>query len=208
MSRHAAVALKKSYRPHIPLLVKFVSAGCTGVLLGIFVTLAVVEHGKGFGAVEAGPWTAWPRSPSADIDPYSRAILAYSGQTPLSESDAVTFVARTDSSGEEFDPACDYVLTGKIPSARYWTLALVSPAGAPIANPADRQAFSSSELLRTSGGKFEIIISRHARPGNWLPLGDASKFILVLRLYDSGLSASPSTLEAADMPRLVRGRCG
>jgi hypothetical protein len=207
MSSDTAVALERSYRPFVPILIKYLSAVCFGILLGLSITFVVVERGKGFGAIEAGPWTGWPRAGTSDIDPYTRAILTYSGEMPLSESDAITFVANGDSNGAGFDPSCDYVMKGEIPSARYWTLALLSPVGAPIANQAGRQGFTSSEVLRTSEGKFEITISRHARPGNWLPLGDASKFILVLRLYDSELSAAVGAIVAANMPVLVRGHC-
>ncbi|MGH6813108.1 MAG: DUF1214 domain-containing protein [Methylocella sp.] len=207
MSLGTAIAMKGGHQAHGTILGKFLSAGCIGVLLGLFVTIAVVERGKGFGAIAAGPWTGWPRNGASDTDPYTRAILAYSGEMSLSESEGMSFVAHGDSNGAEFDPACDYAVKGETPSARYWTLTLLSPAGAPIANTAGRQGFTSSEVLRASDGQFEITLSRHARPGNWLPIGDTSKFILVLRLYDSELGAPAAALDAAHMPELVKGRC-
>jgi hypothetical protein len=199
--------MKSSFWANATILALFLAAGCIGVLVGIGATFVEIEHGKGFAAIEAGPWIGWPRSEASDIDPYSRAILAYSGKISLTESEAMSFVADSDSDGAEFDPACDYVLKGEIPPARYWTLTLLSPTGALIANPADHHGFTSSELLRASDGQFEITLSRHARPGNWLPLGRASKFILVLRLYDSELNAPAAALDAAHMPMLVKGRC-
>jgi hypothetical protein len=207
MSLSTAIIVKRSHKAHGMIFVKFLSAGCLGVLLGLFVTLVEIEQGKGFAAIEAGPWTGWPRSEASEIDPYTRAILAYSGKISLSESEAMSFVAHGDSNGAEFNPACDYVLKGEIPPARFWTLTVLSPAGALIANTADRQGFTSSELLRASNGQFEITLSRHARPGNWLSLGPASKFILVLRFYDSELSAPAAALDAAHMPVLVKSRC-
>ncbi|MGO9234186.1 MAG: DUF1214 domain-containing protein [Methylocella sp.] len=207
MSLSTAIVMKRPFRAHGSILGKFLVAGCLGVLLGLFVTIVEIEHGKGFVAIEAGPWTGWPRSEASVIDPFSRAILVYSGKIALSESEAMSFVAHSDSDGAEFDSACDYVVKGEIPPARYWTLTLLSPAGALIANPAERQGFTSSELLRTSDGQFEIALSRHARPGNWLPLDRASKFILVLRFYDSELSAPATALDAAHMPVIVKGRC-
>jgi hypothetical protein len=207
MSLETAIAMKRGYQPRGTILGKFLSAGCIGVLLGLFVTFVVLERAKGFGAIAAGPWTGWPRNGTSDTDPYTRAILAYSGEVSLSESEGMSFVAHGDSNGAEFDPACDYTLKGEIPSARYWTLTLLSPAGAPIANTAGRPGFTSSEVLRASDGQFEITLSRHARPGNWLPIGATSKFILVLRLYDSELGAPAAALDAASMPGLVKSRC-
>jgi hypothetical protein len=207
MSLATAIAKRRAYQAHATILGKFLSAGCIGVLLGLFVTFVVVEHGKGFGAIAAGPWTGWPRNGTSDTDPYTRAILAYSGEMSLAESEGMSFVAHGDSNGAEFDPACDYELRGEIPSARYWTLTLLSPAGAPVANSAGRPGFTSSEVLRASDGQFQITLSRHARPGNWLPIGETSKFILVLRLYDSELGAPAGALDTASMPGLVKSRC-
>jgi len=207
MSLATAIAIKRGSQARATILGEFLSAGCIGVLLGLFVTFVVVEHGRGFGAIAAGPWTGWPRNGTSDTDPYTRAILAYSGEMSLSESEGMSFVAHGDSKGAELDPACDYVLKGEIPSARYWTLTLLSPAGAPIANPAGRPSFTSSEVLRAGDGQFEITLSRHARPGNWLPIGDTSKFILVLRLYDSELGSPAAALDSASMPGLVKSRC-
>ncbi|MGQ0445008.1 MAG: DUF1214 domain-containing protein [Beijerinckiaceae bacterium] len=207
MSLKTAIAMKGRSQAQGTILSKFLSAGCIGIFLGLFVTFVVVERGKGFGAIVAGPWTSWPRNDTSETDPYTRAILAYSGEMSLIESEGMSFVARGDSNGAEFGPACDYVLKGEIPSARYWTLTLLSPAGAPIANAAGRQGFTSSEVLRASNGQFEITLSRHARPGNWLPIGGTAKFILVLRLYDSEPGAAATTLDAAHLPGLVRSRC-
>jgi hypothetical protein len=207
VSLGTVIAMKGGDHPRAMILGRFLSAGCIGVLLGLFVTFVVVERGKGFGAITAGPWTGWPRNGTSDTDPYTRAILAYSGEMSLSESEGMSFVAHGDGNGAEFDAACDYVLKGEIPSARYWTLTLLSPAGAPVANIADRQGFTSSEVLRASDGQFEITLSRHARPGNWLPIGGPSKFILVLRLYDSELGAPATALDAARMPGLLKSRC-
>lgn len=207
MSLGTAMALKRSFWASAMMLGLFLSAVFLGVLLGLFITFVEIEHGNGFAAIEAGPWTGWPRSEASELDPYSRAILTYSGKISLSESEAMSFVAHGDSSGATFDSDCDYVVKGEIPPARFWTLTLLSPAGALIANAADRQGFTSSELLRSDDGHFEITLSRHARPGNWLPLGRTSKFILVLRFYDSDLGAPAAALDAAHMPAIVRGHC-
>jgi hypothetical protein len=207
MSLGAAVAVKRAQWARGQIWGKFLSAGALGVLLGVFVTLAEIERGNGFAAIEAGPWTGWPRAEASEIDPYTRAILSYSGEIALSESEAMSFIAYGDSNGAQFDSACDYVVKGDIPPARFWTLTLLSPEGDLIANTANRHGFTSSELLRTGSGQFEIALSRHARPGNWLPLPRTSKFILVLRFYDSELSAPAAALDAAHMPAIVKGRC-
>jgi hypothetical protein len=208
MSFGAGVAIKKAQWAHGRIWGKFLSAAALGILLGIFVTLIEIQRGNGFAAIEAGPWTGWPRTEASEIDPYTRAILAYSGEIALSESEAISFVAYGDSDGAQFDSACDYIVRGDIPPARFWTLTLLSPEGDLIANKAERQGFTSSELLRSNNGQFAVALSRNARPGNWLPLPLTSKFILVLRFYDSELSAPAAALDAAHMPAIIKGRCG
>ena len=69
-----------------PDLGKFLSAGALGILLGIIRDLRRDPAAEtAFSAIEAGPWTGWPRSEASEIDPYTRAILAYSGKIALSE---------------------------------------------------------------------------------------------------------------------------
>lgn len=203
-----AAARQWSDRRYVSLPIKYLSACCFGSLLGLLATFIIVEQGKGFGAIVAGPWIGWPRdNGTSDLDPYTKAILAYSGKMALSQSDALSFIAYGDSTGAPFDPDCDYVMSGEVPAARYWSLALLSPSGAPLAKGPGRAGFTSSEILRRSDGKFEIIISRHARPGNWLPLGEATRYVLVLYLYDSELSVAAGALRAANMPNITRGGC-
>ena len=90
MSLGTAIAMKRGDQAHGTILGKFLSAGCIGVLLGLFVTFVVVERGNGFAAIAAGPWTGWPRNGTSDTDPYTRAILAYSGEMSLSESEGMS----------------------------------------------------------------------------------------------------------------------
>jgi hypothetical protein len=206
MSTGAAAAPQMRWRPYVPVLVKLLSAVCIGILLGLSLTLFVVERRMGFGTIELGAWRGLPRA-GTPLDPYTRAALAYSGETPLSASDAITFIAREDSTRRALTPFCDYSISGDLPAARYWTLTLLTPAGAPAPNLSGRAGFTSSEVLRASGGTFQITVSRHARPGNWLPAGEGA-FVLVLRLYDSELAANSGPLAEASMPRIARGRCG
>jgi len=191
----------------LAILVKFLFVGFVGALLGLVATFAMIQHGSGLNAVRAGPWVAYPRIGAGDIDPYARAMLAQSGEMSLGASEGLSFVARGDSSGAAFSPDCDYTLSGEPPKARYWTLTLLSPKGYLVANAALRHGFTSTEILRSPNGGFDITLSRRARPGNWLPIGETKKFILVLRLYDTELSAATVALDADNLPKLVRGAC-
>ncbi|VTZ50248.1 conserved hypothetical protein [Methylocella tundrae] len=194
-------------RDRAALLGKFLLVGVAGGVIGLCVTFAALRNGFGFGAVEAGPWTAWPRNGAGNIDPYSRATLALSGEIPLGASEGISFVALDDSAGNRFDASCDYTVSGQTPQARYWTLTVMTPKGRLIANPAERNGFTSSEILRSADGGFAITLSHNARPGNWLALGSDRSFILVLRLYETEFSAATLAFDASSLPTIVRGAC-
>ena len=178
-----------------------------GVALGLALTFVAVERGLGFGAVNAGPWTGWPRTGSRDADPYARAVLSRTGETPLGTAEGLSFVARADSAGALLDPRCDYVVGGATPAARWWTISVMTPEGRLVPNAARVTGFTSAEIVRDAEGAFEIIASSAARPGNWLPLEPSSPFIFVLRLYDTTLSATSSALDGNSMPSITRRRC-
>ncbi len=178
-----------------------------GTLLGLALTFFSLERGFGFGAVRVGPWMAWPKAGSPDIDPYARALVARSGSIPLGSGEGITFTARDDSDGAPLTPHCDYTLKGPMPPARYWTVSVFSPNGALIDNQANRYGFTSAEILRSTDSPPEIVLSSTAHAGNWLPTFANASYVVVLRLYDSGLSATAASLDGAVMPRLVKGVC-
>lgn len=197
------------YRRHWPVLnfLKTLAAVVLGAALGLAATFAAVERGFGFGAVRAGPWTGWPKTGSRDADPYARAVLSRTGETPLGSAEGLGFVARGDSSGALLDPRCDYSVRGPVPAARWWTLSAMTPEGRLIENPARIYGFTSAEIVRGANGGFDIAVSRAARPGNWLPVAPDRPFVLALRLYDTTISATASALDGISMPVISRGRC-
>jgi hypothetical protein len=176
-----------------------------GLLLGFALTAVSLGLGRGFGAVQAGPWTAWPRHGGAEIDPYARAVLARSGETPLGHDQGLAFFARADSSGAPLEGRCDYSIGPGTPSARFWTLGATTPSGALIDNPAERYFFTSSDVLRREGGAFRIEAAAEARPGNWLPTR-SGPFVLVLRLYDTPLDVE-SAPDPVTFPTIVKLGC-
>jgi len=183
-------------------------AAVIGLAVGLWSAEMTVRSFRGFGAVAIGPWKASVEAGSPDTDPYSRAFLERSGEIPLGLAEGLQFVANVDSDGARLDARCTYRLGAKAPPARRWTLSLVNRRGFPVANPAERYGFRSTEIVREPGGAFTILVSPHVQSGNWLPVGLPERFALVLRLYDSPVSATAATIEPASMPRIVREGCG
>ena len=187
--------------------IKVLGAAALGIALGLAATQAAVKDGLGFDQIRAGPWTSSSNAGSQKADPYVKAVLARRAEVPLGLAEGLTFVARTDSAGRRLSGACDYRVGGDTPAARYWTLTVTTPRGELIANAARRYGFTSAEIVRDSKGRFQINVSRSARPGNWLPNGAAGPFALMLEIYDSPITAIASTLDAKSLPTIVKQRC-
>ncbi len=194
------------------------STGPLGMVGKILVTVSIalvggigsaylaVDRGRLFNAVTLGQWTAYPSAGTPDADPYSAATLARTGQVPLGAGEGLVFFGDTDSQGNALTGACDYRITGETPPARLWTLTATDTSGRLIANSAGRTSLDSRALLRNTDGSFSVAVSRYARPGNWLPLGEAGRVVFVLRLYDTPLTTGTGLADLS-MPEIIRGDC-
>ena len=105
------------------------------------------------------------------------------------------------------DGRCDVLLSGTTPQARFWTLTLYDPEGRLVANSAQRQGFTSQEIIRNADGSFDIMVGPRARPGNWLPTGGVEKYLLVLRLYDTPIGMAARSGSEAPMPAISKKAC-
>ena len=188
-------------------LVKIFLMAITGIALGLGATWLVLERGYGFGAVRAGVWIAWPKTGSLNIDPYASARLARSGEIPLGLAEGLSLQAAVDEDGNALQGSCEYMLAGRMPPARFWTLTPVTPRGSLLDNKAHRFGLTSSEIIRRENGDFQIRIAANARSGNWLPVETVLPYVLVLRLYDTAASTTTTAIEAANLPSLKKVAC-
>ena len=186
-------------------LIRVILAALVGLLLGLAFTVGALDR-SALG-VAVGPWRAIPRQDNGEADPYALAAIARSSLLPLGAAEGLAFVASTASDGTGLASRCDFAVTGPTPSARAWTISLLDPSGYPVPDPVARYGFTSAEMLREAGSSFVIEVSPAARTGNWLPTGKATRYVLMLRLYDSGLTAVGTVLGAAAMPSIKTIRC-
>lgn len=176
-------------------------------VVGLGATWFTLTQGTAFGAVTVGAWTAWPRTGTADIDPYARAAIARRGELLVGSGDGVAFFASTDDRGRLLDGRCNVSLNGITPQARFWTLTLYDHEGRLVANSVDRQGFTSQEIVRRADGNFEIAVAPRASPGNWLPTGGVEGYVLVLRLYDTSVGVATRAAREAPMPTISMEQC-
>jgi hypothetical protein len=188
----------------VSLLIKIVVAVLVGILIGLAFTIRSLDRDD---QTMIGAWRVAPRDSNGEIDPYALAANARGHLLPLGAAEGLSFTAKTDSAGIPLRSRCDVIVTGPMPSARYWTVSLLDTSGFPVANAADRYGFTSAEVLRIVNQPVTITVAREARSGNWLPTGDADRFVLLLRLYDTGLSTVGANLESVPMPTIKTLGC-
>jgi hypothetical protein len=176
-------------------------------IVGLGTTWMTATRGVNVGTIKIGAWTARPRTGTSDIDPYSRASVARSGELPIGTGDGVMFTATTDDTGRLLDGRCDVVVKGVTPAARFWTLTFYDPRGRLVANSLHRYGFTSQEIVRGSDGSFEVRIASRSRAGNWLPTGGVDRYMLALRLYDTPVGVGTRTQKDAPMPSIVTVGC-
>lgn len=178
-----------------------------GLLLGGASAWYSIQYSHRIGAINIGPWTAFPHAGIDTIDPYTVARAVAEGTVPLGSTEGLSFEAVTDSQGRALSLACDYKIEGNTPPSKIWTLVSYDAAGllAPAA-PGGRSATYSNQLLFFADGSFQIQASRTPKPGNWLAISGKGGMRLVLRLYDTPITANASSEKPA-MPAILPGEC-
>ena len=189
------------------LLFGFLLAFAVAAVVGLGTTWLALTRGSAFAPMTIGAWTAWPKTGTAEIDPYARAIIARTGELPVGSGDGIAFYARATDTGTLLDGRCEISVSGITPAARFWTLTLYDPDGRLVANSIDRHGFTSEEVIRQMDGTFAIAIAPRARPGNWLPTGGVERYRLVLRLYDTPVGVATRAGRDAPMPSITGKGC-
>jgi hypothetical protein len=176
-------------------------------VVGLGMTWMTATRGTDLGTLTIGAWTARPKTGTADVDPYSRASIARSGELPVGTGDGVAFSATTDDRKRPLDGRCDVVVSGVTPAARFWTLTLYDQKGRLVANSLQRYGFTSQEIIRGADGAFEIRVASRSRAGNWLPTGGIERYALMLRLYDTPVGVATRAPRDAPMPSIATVGC-
>ena len=174
--------------------------------------VALLVAGRGFRIVlrrrpvgiQNGPWQTDLALSSGKASLYTRAAAARQTPLALRASEALYFVAHTDSAGNELRRGRTYSIVGRDPEARWWSVAAYNNNHL-IPNPRHRYSFSRDSVRRDADGHWVIRFSPREQRENWLPGStEDGRLKLVLRCYDP----APSLLEnlgGADLPVITSG---
>lgn len=177
-----------------------------GVALGLWSAWLTVRSPAAIDAIVLGPWRAWPNAGTSDVDPYTRARLARTGEVALGSGEGLMLLARTDGEGAQLRSDCDYRIAGETPPARLWTLDVEDEAGRVLEGQGRPAALGSDALLRQPNGSFQISLSRTTKAGNWVPTVGRRRFQVVVRLYDT-TARTGTALTTLIMPEIKREAC-
>jgi len=187
-------------------LALFLAGAAVALGLGLWSAWLTVRSPAPIDTISLGAWQAWPNAGTLEVDPYSRARLARNGEIPLGSGEGLMLLALEDDRGGPLVANCEYRIAGQTPPARLWTVTIEDEDGRVVPAPDGLAALSSDVLLRQPDGSFEIVLARAPRAGNWISTESATRFRIVVRLYDT-TARTGTALTTLSMPRIVRDRC-
>lgn len=193
----------------MPFLIRFLVFVAISLFIGLGSAAYILNHGFFATAKQVGPWSIWFHSGVQDADPYTLARVARAGSLPVTAASLLSFSALQDSDGNTLNGDCTYNLIGRPFPALWWNIAAFSHTGRPIENPANRHSFNSGNLLISGDGQFVVRVSPQVQPGNWLPVKEGERFVLIINiLRPLNRDRILNTQFGADlMPRIVRVSC-
>ena len=178
-----------------------------GLFIGGLSANFALERSHGIGAVNTGPWSAWPFVGGAQVDPYTSAKATADGTIPLGAAEGLAFEAISDQDGNALLQECSYEIAGNTSSTRLWTLSAYNQDGKLLINdPALVSAIYSGNIVRYPDSSFVIKISNKPNSGNWLPTKGKGNFKLILRLYDTPITSNSGVIDPR-MPSIKLLEC-
>ena len=178
------------------LAAKIIAMLVIGTALGLLVTWLSIIRGTMPGGVSDGPWKTNLLIGSSGGDMATRASVAVHGLLALNRSETIYYTASSDDHGDRLDGRCTYLISGRDPPTRWWSITVYGADDFLIPNPANRYSISKTSVTRDPSGAFTATIAAKPSGPNALPT-NGQKFGVTLRLYN------PSPAVAADPTHVI-----
>lgn len=192
---------KKYIRPGALIVLIALVLGVGSAALGL-----LIQEKAPWGKITNGPWETSLQTGSTEAGLHSRAKVALFGTLALDSSEAIYYIAFTDSEGQPLDHKCTYSIEGEDPDTRWWGITAYRNFHL-IPNEQNRYSYSKTNIARDEDNRWTIKLSSEPQEGNWLPLGDEDgRLNLALRLYNPE-AAVIENLDNIELPRITREEC-
>ena len=187
-------------------MVRFLVLIGLACLVGVLSANYVVQGRAGLVNQTSGQWGWWPNAGSTAIDPYTRFHFLAQHRLPMSKFETFEVEAKLDKQGRPLDADCVYQLSGRIPDARWWSLASYVADG-DNGGAAPEFSMSAHDVVSENDGSVVITISKQIRAGNWMKPVGSDEFTLLLRLYNPANSLGSAAALSSEMPSIIRQGC-
>jgi hypothetical protein len=141
---------------------------------------------------------------------YTRARIALKALLALDRRETLYYVADRDDAGRPLRSRCRYLISGSIPSARWWSVTAYADDIFLFPDTEQRYSVSGENPTLNTVGRFSAVTGPETPVSGaiaWIPTPGDRGLILTLRLYNPSpaLQADPGALSA---PRIERqGDC-
>jgi hypothetical protein len=165
-----------------------------GIATGWISAVSLIQN-YGFEAVAANPqWKERLSASNHPAAPYAFGFFINEGRVPPPLTSR-HFVRTTDEQASLIRNECTYLLAGKIPPSRHWSVA-ISTADATLAS------LGAGETVYEPDGSIKIYLAAQPVPGNRLVMPPSGSIGLSLTVHDPKASDGPLQL-----PTLTRVGC-
>ena len=181
---------------------KWLSALVVGLAIGLGSLWYMTFRAAPAALVANGVWRTNLEAGSAAVDAYSRLRIAVTSILALNRTETIYFEAAADSGGEPLTAACDYLLTGPQPDARWWSVTAYGPDDMLIASTSERYSASATSVQAGADGGVSIALTPDGSGPDGIATGNG-RFVLLLRLYNpsEAVAAAPDAAKLFDLTK-------
>jgi hypothetical protein len=158
-----------------------------------------------------GPWLVNLEAGSSDASTYTRARIALKALLALDRRETLYYIAQQDDAGRPLRSRCRYLISGSIPSARWWSVTAYADDLFLFPDNEQRYSVSGENLTLKAVGRFSAVTGPETPVSGalaWIATPGDRGLILTLRLYnpspevqmDPGALAVPSIQRQGECP--------
>ena len=188
------------------IFVKFIFSVVVGGTIGLVSANEAINSDRKIFSTRQGPWVSWPMAGTRSANPYVKAHFLTSGRLPASQFEVNEFEARHDDAGNLLDARCSYIITGKAPNARWWSIYTYADYPDNDGKWQKNTGLSSQHLVYEADDTYTIHLTSEPVAGNRLSPAKGSGLTLIMRHYNPE-RAITSQYDAKILPSIKREKC-